>query len=171
MMRIITIAAISALAASAAVAAAPAKLTVAFADAKWTGDKVPDKQWCQKFQGSGSTPALKLSGVPAGTTAVTLAFNDESYQPMNNGGHGAVRFAVKPTAGTVNLVSVPGETDKLPAGVSTESAHKGSAYSGTGGAYLPPCSGGKGNTYSATVKALNASGATLGEGKIVIGKY
>jgi hypothetical protein len=173
MMRIITLAAVSALAfaASAAAAAAPAKLTAAFADAKWTGDKVPAGQWCQKFKGAGATPALKLTGVPADTVAVVMAFNDETYQPMNNGGHGAVRFAVKPTAGTVSLPSVPGETDKLPAGVTTESAHKGSAYSGTGGAYLPPCSGGQGNTYSASLKALNAAGATVGEGKITLGKY
>ncbi|HWA20746.1 MAG TPA: hypothetical protein VG757_17295 [Devosia sp.] len=37
--------------------------------------------------------------------------------------------------------------------------------------YLPPCSGGQGNLYSATVTALDASGATLAEGKIDLGHY
>ena len=121
--------------------------------------------------GSGATPALTLANVPAGTSAVVLAFNDETYQAMNNGGHGAVRFAVTPTNGAVSLPSVPGETDALPAGVTTEKAHLASDYSGTGGAYLPPCSGGKGNTYTATVTALGAGDAKLGETRIVLGTY
>jgi len=37
--------------------------------------------------------------------------------------------------------------------------------------YLPPCSGGAGNTYSATVIALDVAGAELASGKITLGKY
>lgn len=160
-------------AAPAAPAAAPAgPLTATFADpATWNGKTVPASQVCQKFKGSGATPALNLTNVPAATTAVVLAFNDETYQAMNNGGHGAVRFAVTPANGAVTLPSAPGETDALPAGVTTEKAHLASDYSGTGGAYLPPCSGGKGNTYTATVTALDAAGAKLGETRIVLGTY
>jgi hypothetical protein len=156
---------------AAAPAAPAAPMSASFADPAWNGQKVPDKQWCQKFGGSGATPALTLANVPAGTSAVVLAFNDETYEAMNNGGHGAVRFAVTPTNGAVSLPSVPGETDALPAGVTTEKAHLASDYSGTGGAYLPPCSGGKGNTYTATVTALGAGDAKLGETRIVLGTY
>lgn len=159
-------------AAPAAAPAAPAApMAVAFADPAWDGQKVPQNQWCQKFKGSGATPALTVSNVPDGTSAIVVAFNDETYQAMNNGGHGAVRFAVTPANGSVSLPSVPGETDALPAGVTTEKAHLASDYSGTGGAYLPPCSGGKGNTYTATVTALSAGGGKLGESRIVLGTY
>jgi hypothetical protein len=152
-------------------AGVPAAMSVAFADAAWTCDKVPDKQWCKKFGGSGATPAMTVNNVPSGTTAIDVSFNDETYQPMNNGGHGSVRFPVQSGATTANLQSVPGETDDLPAGVTSAKGHIGKDYSGTGGAYLPPCSGGMGNTYSATVKALDSAGATLGESRIVLAKY
>ncbi len=155
----------------AAPAAAPAPMAVAFADPLWTGEKVPDKQWCKKFGGEGATPAMTVTNVPAGTTAIDVAFNDETYAPMNNGGHGSVRFPVESGAATANLPSVPGETDALPAGVTSAKGHIAKDFSGTGGAYLPPCSGGMGNTYSATVKALDAAGATLGETRIVLGTY
>lgn len=169
-LKIATLAAILVAAVAPAAFAATAPLKVSLADPKWTGDKVPEGQWCQKFMGKGATPALKLEGLPAGVTSVVVAFNDETYQPMNNGGHGSVRFTVTPGA-TVELPSVPGETDALPAGVKTEVAHKASDYSGTGGAYLPPCSGGMGNTYSATVTAYGATPAALAQGKVIIGKY
>ncbi len=121
--------------------------------------------------GTGSVPALKLAGVPAGTTGIVLAVNDETYAAMNNGGHGVIRYAVSPTNGSVSLPSVPGETDNLPAGVTPVKKHIASSYSGTGGAILPPCSGGMGNTYSVTLTATNAAGATLASGRLVLGKY
>ena len=155
----------------AAQAAAPT-LTVTFVDAKtWTGDKLPAGQQCQKFQGKGSIPALKVAGVPAGTTGIVLSVNDETYAAMNNGGHGVIRYAVTPANGSVTLPSVPGETDNLPAGVTSVKKHIASEYSGTGGAVLPPCSGGQGNTYSVTLAATNAAGATLAAGRAVLGKY
>lgn len=161
--------ALAAGAASAALAAG-APLTAKFADAKWTGDKVPTGQQCKKFGGSGSTPAIDVSGLPAGTSAIVLAFNDETFQPMNNGGHGMVRFAVAKGATSAKLAPAPGETDDLPAGVTKEAGHRASAFSGTGGAYLPPCSGGQGNSYTVTVRAMD--GATvLGETKLALGKY
>lgn len=146
-------------------------LAIAFADPAWTGEKIPDRQWCRKFGGHGDTPALKVSNLPAGTKAVVVAFNDETYKPMDNGGHGAVRFQVPEGSTSATLPSVPGETDDLPQGVSTEKPHQATDFSGTKGAYLPPCSGGKGNTYSATVKALGEGDKVLAQGRIVLGKY
>jgi hypothetical protein len=160
------------LASVGAAQAAEPTLTATFVDAKtWTGDKLPDGQQCQKFKGTGSVPALKIAGAPAGTTGIVLALNDESNEGMNNGGHGIIRYAVTPANGSVTLPSVPGETDNLPAGVTPVKKHIASAYSGTGGAILPPCSGGRGNTYTATLTATNAAGATLATGRVVLGKY
>ena len=58
-----------------------AKLQVSFADSSWTGKKIPKGQHCKKFGGDGSTPAMSVSGIPEGTTAILVEFNDASYQP------------------------------------------------------------------------------------------
>jgi hypothetical protein len=160
-----------ALAASSLAQAAGGPLTAKFTDPKWGGDKVPAGQQCKKFGGAGMTPAIEVSGLPSGTTAIVLAFNDETYQPMNNGGHGMVRFAVAKGATSAKLAPAPGETDDLPSGVTKEAGHRASAFSGTGGAYLPPCSGGQGNTYTVSVKAMGEGAAVLGETKLALGKY
>jgi hypothetical protein len=165
-----TIAAAGALALISASAFGQGTLTVAFADPAWDGKTVPTGQQCSLFGGMGQTPALQLSGVPDGTTKITLAFNDETYTPMGNGGHGVIGFDVTPTGGSVTLPSVPGESDQLPTGVSVVTKSRGTGdYDKPG--YLPPCSGGQGNLYSATVTALDASGATLAESKIELGHY
>jgi hypothetical protein len=145
-------------------------LNIAFADPAWDGKTVPAGQQCSLSGGMGATPALQLTGVPDGTSKVTLAFNDETYTPMGNGGHGIIGFDVTPTGGSVLLPSVPGESDQLPTGVSVVTKNRGTGdYDKPG--YLPPCSGGQGNLYSATVTALDASGAKLAENKIELGHY
>ena len=160
----------SALALAAAPALAQGSLTVAFADPAWDGKTVPVGQQCSLFGGTGATPALSLTGVPDGTSKITLAFNDETYTPMGDGGHGVIGFDVTPTGGAVSLPSVPGESAELPAGASVVTKNRGTGdYDKPG--YLPPCSGGNGNLYSATVTALDASGATLATSKIELGKY
>jgi len=89
---------------------------------------------------------------------------------MDDGGHGIIAFAVTPTDGTASLPSVPGGTADLPEGVSVATASRGTGdYASPG--YLPPCSGGQGNTYSATVTALDSAGIELAAGKIELGKY
>jgi hypothetical protein len=159
-----------ALAALSFPALAQSQLTVAFADPLWTGDKVPADQHCPLQGGHGATPALTVAGVPDGTSQITVAFNDETYQPMNDGGHGVIGFDVAATGGTATLPSVPGNTAELPAGAHVVTASRAPGdYASPG--YLPPCSGGNGNTYSATVTALDSTGATLGTGKITLGKY
>lgn len=155
-------------------AASVAPLSLAFTDPAWTGKAVPAKQWCKRFGGNGATPALRVADLPAGTSAVIIAFNDESYPAMDNGGHGVLRLAVPAGATSVDVPAVPGESEGLPAGVTTERAHSGQAWSGTGGAYLPPCSGGRGNVYTATVRAVSGDakqGLVLGRGKITLGQY
>ena len=57
------------------------KLDVSFADASWTGKKIPKGQHCRKFGGDGATPELMVSGIPEGTTAILVEFNDASSSP------------------------------------------------------------------------------------------
>ena len=164
----------AALAAAACLAAGPAfaqaELDISFADPAWTGDAVPEGQHCTSHGGTGATPALDISNVPDGTTQVNVAFSDETYQPMNNGGHGTIGFAVTPTDGMVTLPSVPGETGDLPEPAFVAVPNNTSGERLTPG-YMPPCSGGRGNTYSADVTALDAEGNALASGYIVLGTY
>ena len=150
-------------------------LTISLADPAWNGKKIPTDQVCKKFGSTqASSPMLTVEGIPAEADALVLSFNDESYTPMDKGGHGIVRIA-QSKGPTAQVPAVPGETDSLPAGVSVVSKHRGTGWSGTGGAYLPPCSGGRGNTYSIDVSAVRSSAdgasVTLAKGKIVMGKY
>jgi hypothetical protein len=132
---------------------------------------VPEGQQCPLQGGTGATPALHVADVPAETTIIEVAFNDETYAPMNDGGHGILRFAVTPENNEVDLPSVPGNTaDNLPEGVTIKTAARGEGdYASPG--YLPPCSGGQGNTYTATVSALAADDRILGAGTVTLGKY
>jgi hypothetical protein len=149
---------------------AQSPLTVTFADPAWTGDKVPAGQHCPLQGGTGATPALTVAGIPDGTRQITVAFNDETYQPMNDGGHGVIGFEVAATGGEATLPSVPGNTLELPSGAYIVTAARGTGEYASPG-YLPPCSGGAGNTYTATVNALDSTGAMLASGKITLGKY
>ena len=150
-------------------------LTISLVDPAWNGKNIPSDQVCKKFGGNqAKSPALKVEGIPADADALILSFNDESYTPMDQGGHGIIRIQLKKAA-AMQVPSIPSETDALPSGVSLVANHRGSGWSGTGGAYLPPCSGGRGNTYSIDVSAVKGSAdgnsTPLAKGKIVIGKY
>ena len=114
--------------------------------------------------------------MPSGANAIIVEFNDESYAPLSsNGGHGQIGFWIN-GGGTVNLVSVPGQTDSMPSVAFIEKKNRASGAFATPG-YLPPCSGGRGNTYSANVKAVFKAKAEgeksklLAEGYIVLGTY
>ncbi|WNJ99448.1 hypothetical protein L2D14_16455 [Thalassospiraceae bacterium LMO-JJ14] len=153
-----------------------ASLSVALADQAWTGGQIPDGQQCKKFGGNGATPALTVSGIPAGANAIIVEFNDESYTPLStNGGHGKIGFWIK-GGSTAQLPSVPGATDTLTGNAFVEARNRATG-SYTSAGYLPPCSGGRGNTYSADVKAVYKAKAEgeksklLAKGYIVIGKY
>ena len=132
-----------------------AKLDVAFTDSTWTGGAVPTVGVCKRNGGKSMTPPLVVRNIPDGTTDIIVEFNDLDYLPLSSGGgHGAIRV---PTAGKteVQIPSIPGETFSLPKGVFMEASHSGTL--GDAGAYLGPCSGGRGHTYEADVKAVSKS--------------
>ena len=141
-----------------------------FADPAWDGATIPAGQHCPLQGGTGSTPPLEVTGLPDGTSQINLSFNDETYEPMNNGGHGVLGFAVEEGATSASLPAVPGATEDLPEGVTLVAANKTSGNFLTPG-YMPPCSGGQGNTYSVDVSAVDASGAELATTRVTLGKY
>ena len=146
-----------------------AKLTISFADPVWTGGRVPAGMNCEKDGGRGATPALTVAGLPEGTTEIIISYNDESYAPLSyDGGHGTLGYAAG--AGTASLPAVPGGTRVLPAGVRIVKENRATGSFATPG-YLPPCSGGRGNTYSADVTAVDDAGKILAAGKITLGSY
>ena len=158
---------------SLAIIAGPAfaaKLQVGFADSSWTGKKLPKGQLCKKFGGNGSTPELTVSGIPEGTTAILVEFNDASYQPLSTrGGHGIVGFEYAGDGEAV-LPPVPGGTEETVAGTWIEKKNRATgAWKSPG--YLPPCSGGRGNRYFAVVKAVDADKKVLAKAKIKLGRY
>ena len=150
------------------------ELRVTFTDAAWTGQAIPTGQQCRRFQGQGNTPALRVENIPAGANAILLAFNDETYQPMNSGGHGIVGFRI--TGNSATLAPFPGEvTTGLPQNPFIEAENRSGGFGGPG--YLPPCSGGQGNTYSVTVLAVSKSDTNpadnkiLAQSKVTLGKF
>lgn len=152
-----------------------AQLAVALTDSEWDGIAVPDGQQCRKFGGSGASPSLLISDIPLQANAVLLAFGDLTYEPMLNGGHGVVGISLIEGVTSIEFPSVPAETTVLPDGVYTEALHRSDR--GDVGAYLPPCSGGIGNTYYVDVLAVYKAASEsepsmlLGEARLILGKY
>lgn len=135
----------------------------------WDGKRVPAGQNCTLDGGQGSTPPMKLSGLPKGTVTIIVEYNDKSYAPLSSGGgHGVIGYPVR--GNSANLPAVLGLSAKLPGGVQVvKPARSTGRYASKG--YLPPCSGGRGNNYSATIKAVSATGKLLEKITIGIGKY
>lgn len=152
-------------------AAFAADLSVKFTDPAWDGKTVPKAATCSIDGNKGAmTPALEVSGVPDSAVMITESFNDETYTPMDHGGHGVLGFAVNPVKGVVTVPSAPGETDQLPAGVTVVKKEIGTdTYDKPG--WLPPCSGGGGNRYTMDVTALDTAGTTLATAHVELGHY
>ncbi|MEZ5529634.1 MAG: hypothetical protein R3E57_06825 [Porticoccaceae bacterium] len=149
-------------------------LQVSLADPAWDGQAIPAGQQCKKFGGNGATPPLKISGIPEGANAVIVAFSDRSWFLMDHGGHGMIGFWTGGLLDSVEIPAIAGETFELPQGVFLERQHQGGR--GAPGAYLPPCSGGRGNRYFAEVAAVfKGSGdeptRLLAEGEVFLGRY
>ncbi|MGE4298182.1 MAG: hypothetical protein AB7E47_09160 [Desulfovibrionaceae bacterium] len=150
------------------------QLQVAFVDAAWDGKFVPAGMQCAQFGGKNAmSPALRVGGIPAGADQIIVEFNDRTYTPLStNGGHGAIAVAVPAGATEVVVPSVAGETNDVPAGVTVIHGHRATWSVLKPGAYLPPCSGGKGNTYFAIVHAVNTTDkVVLAQARVALGTY
>jgi hypothetical protein len=138
----------------------------------WDGKTVPAGQQCQKFGGNNpKTPEMHIHGVPDGTDKLVLEFSDRSYKKMDNGGHGKIAYLLNQDNfhGNVYVPSVSGHSFDLPKGFKLIAEHRSPKWD-KAGAYMPPCSGGKGNSYYATVKAMSGN-KVLNSTIVELGKY
>ena len=149
----------------------PAAMGARLVDGAWDGRSIPAGQQCKRFGGQGSTPRIALEGYHSGAQVILLAFNDESHEPMNNGGHGIVGIRINGRSATVG--SVAGET----ALASQSNFVVADNRSGEAPGYLPPCSGGQGHLYSVTVMAVTwadtnpPSYRVLNQTRVELGRY
>jgi hypothetical protein len=142
-------------------------LTVSFSDSLWDGKKIPKGQQCSRDSGNANTPPLRVENIPEGVNAIIVEFNDESYQPLSYaGGHGKIGFWTNGKS-SIDLPPQPAETKNLNDGAWVEAPDRG--FNGT--AYLPPCSGGRGNFYSAEVKAVYKNNDPNGQSKLYAKGY
>ena len=148
------------------------ELKVEFADPAWDGKKVPEAHNCNSP--TAATPPLKISGLPADSDYVTLAFRDLDGPGLmsTEGGHGKLGFFIKPGSAEVTLPAIlqgKKKTD-MPEGVELLGEHKGRRpVEG----YLAPCSQGKNNRYEVVVRAVTAAdkNKALAETKLPIGNW
>lgn len=151
------------------------RLQIQLTDPAWDGRSIPPGQHCRWAGGHGSTPPLRIDGIPQGANALIVEFSDHSWFPMDHGGHGSIGIRLQPGQRSASLPVIAGESFQLPAGLFLEHAHRGGR--GEPGAYLPPCSGGRGNHYYATVRAVykpqrpEETPRLLAEESIELGKY
>ncbi len=140
------------------------------ADQAWDGNKVPAGQQCQKFGGiNPSTPKLMISEIPANSNAIVLEYSDRDSEKMNNGGHGKMSFMIKPPLTQVEIPSIAGHTFDIPAAFKIIEAQRSPGWD-KAGAYMPPCSGGKGHAYYVTIKAVKDD-KVIASTTLEMGKY
>ncbi len=151
-------------------------LKISFTDAGWDGKTIPKGQQCPMYGGNGSTPGLIIDNIPPEANALILEFSNKSHLPLDKGGQGRIGYRFDPGTLKVVLAPVPGNTFDLPKPFFVIGAHR-KPFQSKPGAYLPPCSGGKGNYYYLVVKAirmpesLEIPAELLGQGKVALGRY
>ena len=146
-------------------------------DENWGGKRIPRDHVCKRFGGKDAhSPQIRVIGIPQEATAILLSFNDETYGPMNRGGHGMLIFDHQGASAAL-VPSIPAETSEIPELFTAFKDHRGSSWSRTKGAYLPPCSGGSNNFYSVEISAVIMGGdkrtitKTISTVKVVMGRY
>ncbi|PLY09029.1 MAG: hypothetical protein C0626_08410 [Arcobacter sp.] len=147
-------------------------IDVSFVDEKWNGKVVPIDEVCSDYNiEAGSTPGLYIENLPVGANKVIMKFNDKTFVKMDNGGHGILSYKIEPETSSVEISPQIGETFDLDEGFEVVSAHTGTRFNKTEGAYLAPCSGGKGNTYTVEISIVDTNNNILATKELVLGKY
>ena len=154
-------------------------LKASFTDSKWNAETVPKDEVCQRYnKKGGNTPSITIQNLPQGTNKVILTFSDNNpSSQMTNGGHGIISYKVSEVSNSLIIPSVKGQTFDLPKNFNSEVAHQAGRWGFKAGAYLPPCSGGKGNPYSVKIQTIkeytdsNKKPMLLGETDLSLGRY
>ena len=168
-MKIFTLKSVTALTALALSANAFA-MDVTFDDAAWNGKKIPEGQQCLNYEGkSPATPSMTVSNIPAGAESLVFVYSDVSNKRMQQGGHGMVEFALPKDATSAKIPRVFGHTYEVPVGIEMVAEYR-SRKGEAGGAYKPPCSGGKNHLYTVDVQAWQGD-MVLAETTVEMGRY
>lgn len=153
-------------------------LNAKFANSNWDGKKVPKEGVCIYHEKSaGNSPAITISNLPLSTNKIVLSFSDKSNMTMDNGGHGVVSYKVTKSSKNITIPSFKSETYNLPVGFESIRGHNAVQYNRDPGAYLGPCSGGKGNSYSVLIEAIQEfkddkkKSLLLGKTNLSLGRY
>lgn len=145
-------------------------MDVKFNDAAWNGQKIPEGQQCVNYDGKNpATPSMTVSNIPAGAESLVFVYNDVSNKRMQNGGHGIVEFALPKGATSAEVPRVFGHTYEVPVGIEMIAEYRSRAGK-AGGAYKPPCSGGKNHLYTVDVQAWQGDNV-LAETTVEMGRY
>ena len=168
-MKIFTLKSVTALTALALSANAFA-MDVTFDDAAWNGKKIPEGQQCLNYEGkSPATPRMTVSNIPAGAESLVFVYSDVSNKRMQHGGHGMVEFALLKDATSAKIPRVFEHTYEVPVGIEMVAEYR-SRKGEAGGAYKPPCSGGKNHLYTVDVQAWQGD-MVLAETTVEMGRY
>ncbi len=154
-----------------------AKIKITFADTEWNGTQIPSGQQCQRFGGNNpSTPRLIVKDIPPMTNLIIMEYSDRSHYPMDNGGHGKIGYRISGKVKKVTIPSIAGHSFELPDGFVLLTPQQAPSWD-KAGAYMPPCSGGRGNSYYVTVNTVyqetegNLEFKLLGQAVLELGKY
>jgi hypothetical protein len=143
-------------------------------DYGWDGKTIPDGQQCQRFGGiMPATPEIRIRNLPDDVNLIIAEYSDRDYKPMNHGGHGRMAFAITPDQHLIKLPRVDGHSFHMPKGSFILAPHRNPEHD-KAGAYMPPCSGGKGHEYYVTLKAVHFDGENVesfGKQVLELGKY
>ncbi|MGB5867102.1 MAG: hypothetical protein WBG69_04415, partial [Arcobacteraceae bacterium] len=132
----------------------------------------PEEEVCSDYNfEAGHTPEISLQNIPQYTRKIILSFSDETFEGMRDGGHGVIAYSLDIGTTNTTIASIQGETFDLPDQFKSVTAHRGVKYGKEEGAYLAPCSGGKGNTYSVQIQAVDDKDKVLGTTSLTLGKY
>ena len=154
-MKIFTLKSVTALTALAtlALSANAFAMDVKFNDAAWNGKKIPEGQQCLNYDGKNpATPSMTVSNIPMGAESLVFVYNDVSNKRMQHGGHGIVEFNRPEGATSAEIPRVFGHTYEVPVGIEMVAEYR-SRTGEAGGAYKPPCTGGKNHLYTVDVQA------------------
>ena len=128
-------------------------MDVKFNEAAWNGKKIPEGQQCLNYDGKNpATPSMTVSNIPMGAESLVFVYNDVSNKRMQHGEHGIVEFNLPEGATSAEILRVFGHTYEVPVGIEMVAEYR-SRTGEAGGAYKPPCTGGKNHLYTVDVQA------------------
>lgn len=132
----------------------PEPFSAVITDSQWDGEHLPAGQQCHRFGGkNAAAPTMTVAGIPAQANVILIEYSDRTFKLADNGGHGRIGYRITPGTAKLDLPPIPAHTFELPPGFFLVSPHRATKWD-TAGAYLPPCSGGRGNSYYIIVKAV-----------------